>query len=761
MQPQNPTIKTMERPVTVPEGAIYNEADKEWLFGETNENNQRIGRWDIWHIEGYHWVTIDYRDGTPPYPTQRFHPDGTVAQNGEWYGGDKYIGPLRLIKCDHPTPEYFPPNNGDNVWIAEFDYVDEFIYNAQRYFDREGNAVSSDGAPLPARPDNVPARAHFMRAPYAATNWVMGSVDTRIANYVGEYFEWDLAGNPVAQRLYSTSGRVLEDYRYESGTLSSSYLYDKEDPAKSESFFYYSGMASPVVKIHKLHRNKEKDVTNTYFNKTGQELYSIRREERSPIHKRRYFNGKLICEGHLSPDKGSLPERAVYYASGGSILIDLTNNGDSTGTWRLYDDSTGQTIQQFTVSEELDDHFQLTRWDVFIPSWGGYDVNTARTDWESAVILFNRHYNELNAKLKLHTLEVPVHLQKELDTIDWQTIDTYHSDGGAGLPTGINGMLSEDEAVANIAGNLLWAEIEQQGAVYTSTYKVAEILARMIPHYQHLPAVQLRLGKFLYIILGLNYIHEQADLYTEMIGVIAPLEPMLLQWAASDDADIASMAKYILVYTGKNATEQFLLNEWKNTGYNSTTRGYAIFLLTDFYVIRNQSDKLLTTYATALPTEADPFVRFVMAAQLVLLTRTTAQETWLTELLHALARHESLDEDFGNMAPFIGDFNNVHEYILVVLSNARPDMLEKEIESIIDTLPAMSPLNQVSYLQIIFAVLFDNETALDELTPIRKSTLLAAAAVVTKNPGFVNLMEVFKTYDLPYDAYTLRQLAEG
>ncbi|WP_212003769.1 hypothetical protein [Chitinophaga sp. HK235] len=750
----------MERPVTVPEGAVYNDADKEWLLGETNENNQRVGLWKKWHIEGYLWVTIDYRDGTPPYPTQSFHPDGTVSQDGEWYGGDKYVGPVRLIKSDHPTPEYFPPNNGANVWAAEFDYVDEFIYNAQRYFDRDNNEVSSDGDPLPARPANVPARAHFVRLPYSATNWVMGTVDTRIGNYIGEYFEWDLDGNTVVQRLYSTSSRVLEDYRYESGALSISYLYDKDDPNDYENSYYYRGTATPVAKVRMVHRNQKKDVTNTYFDKTGRELYSVRREELSAVHKRRYFNGELVCEGHLSPDKHSFPQSAVYYASGGGTLIDFTNNNDGTGTWRLYD-LAGQVLRQLTVTEELDDHFRLIRWDAFIPSWGGYDVNTTRTDWESVEVLFNRHYEELNAKHKLYALEVPVYLQKELDAIDWETIDAYHSDGGAELPIGINGMLSEDETVASLANEMLWKEVEQQGTVYASTYKVAAILARMIPHYQHLSAVQLRLGKFLYTILDLTDISELGDLYTELIGAIAPLEPTLLQWAISDDTDVARMAQYILVYAGNDATEQFLLNEWQNTEHSSTRRGYAIYSLTDFYAIRDQSNKLLATYSIALATEADAFVRFVMAVQLVLLTQADAQDAWLTELLHALANHEALDDDYGNMMPFIGDIDNVHEYILVVLRKSRPDVLEKNMEPLIDALPAMHSLKQVSYLRTILDVLFNDETALEDITPIRKKALLAAADLTAKDPGFVNLIEIFKPYDLPHEAYALRQLAEA
>lgn len=749
----------MQRPVTVPEGAIYNDTDKAWLLGETNENNQRVGPWKKWHIDGYLWETIDYRDGIPPYPTQRFHPDGTVSQEGEWYGSDKYVGPVRLIKSDNPTPEYFPSGNAANVWTVEFDYVDEYTYKSQRYFDKDNQEVSSDGDLLPARPRQVPARAHFIRAAYSSTNWVMGTVDTRTANYIGEYFEWDLNGKPVVKRLYSPAGQVWEEYKYNDGVLKVSIVYDKDVPKDSETCYYYSGTAEPVMKTRIVYRNQGKDVTNTYFDKTGQELYSVRREELSPVHKRRYFNGELVCEGHLDAEDYKFPVSTVYYTSGGGTLIDFANNNDGTGTWRLYD-AGGQVVRQLTVAEEEDDHFRLIGWSAFLPSWGGYEAEITGSDRETAVWLFNRYYDELNAKARLYALEVPAYLQKELDAVNWETIGAYHSDGGAELPVAINGLLSEDEKVVEVAEKMLWPEIEQQGVVYESTYKVATILARMLPHYTHSPVVQARLAKFLYDILDLRYITEQHDLYTELLAAIALLEPTLLQWAVSEDIDTARMAQYILMYAGKEATEQFLLSEWRNTDHSSTRRGYAVYSLSGFYLNKDQRDKLLTSFTAAVGAEEDAFVRFVLAAQLVLLTGEKAEDTWLTELLHALANHEALDNDYGNMTPFIGHINNVHEYILAVLRQSRPDVLEKNMEPIIHALPDVGSFKQISYLQTIFAVLFNDETALEEMTPIRKKALQAAADVVAKAPGFINLLEVFREYGLPHDAYALRQLAE-
>ncbi|MFB6456460.1 hypothetical protein ACE38W_14400 [Chitinophaga sp. Hz27] len=284
-------------------------------------------------------------------------------------------------------------------------------------------------------------------------------------------------------------------------------------------------------------------------------------------------------------------------------------------------------------------------------------------------------------------------------------------------------------------------------------------MARMIPHYQHLPAVQLRLGAFLSSILDLSYIQEDAALYAELSEAFALLEPTLLQWAISDNDDQAQMAQSILLYTGKDASEQFFLQEWQDTSNSSSCRGYAAFSLSNFYFLREQSEKILHTYSVAIANEANEFVRFVMAAQLVLLTGAEAQDAWLMELLAALANQDVLDQDFDDMVPFVGEFDNVQEYILAVFGKSRPDFLENNISPIIDELTAMPALKQVNYLRIIADAIFPDENALKDITPIRRKVLLAAADIVAQHPGFINLLEVLRTYGLPQEAYQLRQLA--
>jgi hypothetical protein len=74
-------------------------------------------------------------------------------------------------------------------------------------------------------------------------------------------------------------------------------------------------------------------------------------------------------------------------------------------------------------------------------------------------------------------------------------------------------------------------------------------------------------------------------------------------------------------------------------------------------------------------------------------------------------------------------------------------------------LPAVNALKQVTLFKAIFSLLFRDESALQNSTPVRKQALLAAADAVDKEPGFVNHAEIFRAYGLPHNALKLRKLA--
>jgi hypothetical protein len=52
------------------------------------------------------------------------------------------------------------------------------------------------------------------------------------------------------------------------------------------------------------------------------------------------------------------------------------------------------------------------------------------------------------------------------------------------------------------------------------------------------------------------------------------------------------------------------------------------------------------------------------------------------------------------------------------------------------------------------------ESALQRMTPKHKKALLAAAEVVDQHKNLLNHKEVFERFNLPYDPYKLRELAD-
>lgn len=747
----------MNRPAHVPENAIYNEQDKQWNLGDKNQDGKEVGQWKAWHEQGHLCCITEYGDGTPPFAYQRIHPDGTLAQQGNWYGGNKFLGTIRFVKSEQPTPEYYPTGGADeaeNVWIAEFDYPEEGIYVAQRYFDRNNHLVSSDGDLLPERPAAVSERAHFVKQAYSNTSWVMGTVDTRIGKYIGDYCEWDLGGTVVVKRLYSEAGDVLENHEYSNGKPFVSKVYDNDN---LEQTFYYRDQEPGTVKEKIYYRNKQKDRTMVYFDVSGKQLYSVRSEEVAEGHGRRYYNDELVCEGIQNGDVEEAQANVTYYYQGGAKFIDFTPNGDRTGYWQMYDKE-GKELQRLDVLDN-DDYYRLKRWDVFMLSWRDYDEKREANDWDAVAANFERYRKKIVVATKQQTMEVPAVLQAELDKVDWEKVETAMG-GQANLPVAINGFLAEDEDVVKMSEGQIWMEIEHQGSLYESTYKVAAILARMLPHYHHLPAVEKRLGGFVFQVLSNYYIVHNQELYAELKEAMAPSLPLIMKWAASNDPEFARWPQYMLVHAGNEAAEQLLLQEWQNTGHTPAKRGYALFSWSAYYILRQQLQKAVPVFAAAFATETSPFLRFIMATQLIEATREAAQENWLAEVLKVLVDSTAIDDDYGYLAAYLGD-NDPQDYCLITLQYAKPEILLNNIEPVIDALPREGLYKQIFLLRTIFSVLFNEEGALQTITPLKKKALLEASAIVVKNPGFINLKEVFDQFGLPFDGYELGQLAQG
>jgi hypothetical protein len=406
------------------------------------------------------------------------------------------------------------------------------------------------------------------------------------------------------------------------------------------------------------------------------------------------------------------------------------------------------------------DRDKHNNWDVFKPYWDDNEPEKMVNYWDAVIEKFtNKHLNIVIAA-KIENLEVPPHLAVELAKVDWKNTKSAMS-GSETIPRAINGMLADDEDVATKCESRIWYEIEHQGTVYEATYKVATILAQMIPYYAHNIIIQRRLFQFLFRVLRQAYISDEKKLYKELIKAVQQLLPTILQNAKDADDDIALESQYLLLEAGRHTpeTEMFFIEEWHRTENTTLRRAYAAFALGDLYIQTKQSKKLVTAFTDAFAAETDTLVRLVLAIQLVTADKKEADGTWLAELIGALTDPDAVDENFYELQPFIGDFD-VQEYLLMVLGYANPDVLEKNIEPVIEILPAAGMLKQETLLQAVFSVLFQKKSALKSITPIRKKALLAAAEVADQHKNLLNHQEIFESFNLPHDSYKLRKLAD-
>ena len=93
---------------------------------------------------------------------ERFHPDGAVAQRGaKDLVKDVWIGTMRWERQAAASPEdvYFPQGAHEAVRAYELVLDDDGYIVEERCYSRNGEPLTSTGAPLPARPEGVPPHA--------------------------------------------------------------------------------------------------------------------------------------------------------------------------------------------------------------------------------------------------------------------------------------------------------------------------------------------------------------------------------------------------------------------------------------------------------------------------------------------------------------------------------------------------------------------------------------------------------------------------
>ncbi len=181
---------TPERPSNVPLDAHWIEEEQEWEHSPLADSQAKQGLVRYWRRDGSLKLECQFRDGIPHGPYQRFHENGSVAQNGQFHNGRLHSTCTWYNTSGQSTSESSQRNEtSEHVYRTEIDYEYGKIM-ATRFFNRAGDRICSDGSAFPSIPQQVPAHAEFR--PDSRT-WCYGPLDEQNLR-VGKWMVWSEGG---------------------------------------------------------------------------------------------------------------------------------------------------------------------------------------------------------------------------------------------------------------------------------------------------------------------------------------------------------------------------------------------------------------------------------------------------------------------------------------------------------------------------------------------------------------------------------------
>lgn len=236
-----------KKPANVPEGAFWDESDREWVLAERNDDDELHGLVKYYRPDGTLCCETDFVDGTPHGGFKRYHENGEVSRTGTFVEGT-LRGTNVHVRSTEETTENFPDGLESDIWRCEMDYVDGDIVEG-RLYDREGRRVMEDGRPFPEVPPGVPASAHFRKPDDEdAYFWIAGVTrdDDGSAVRMGTWRYWTEAGVLVREEPYEEgelhgtvrvydedTGELVAEHRYEDGERQ----FDRPSSVPEEAVF--------------------------------------------------------------------------------------------------------------------------------------------------------------------------------------------------------------------------------------------------------------------------------------------------------------------------------------------------------------------------------------------------------------------------------------------------------------------------------------------------------------------------------------------
>ena len=202
------------RPATIPESSVWNASLAKWEASERGADGVKAGDCRLFRPDGTLYSRTRFVGGVEDGPFAVYHPDGRVAREGRFVGG----------KLDGLVTAYAAPGRaGEPLRVccvppraARLD----LRYRAgdlllEVFFDGEGRAILSDGAPCPPRPMSLPELAGFNEA---RGGWTLseGGVDRfwTAEGALVEEVELPYGGGRVV-RLLDGDGGVREEHRFD------------------------------------------------------------------------------------------------------------------------------------------------------------------------------------------------------------------------------------------------------------------------------------------------------------------------------------------------------------------------------------------------------------------------------------------------------------------------------------------------------------------------------------------------------------------